>query len=574
MTLFIHYQSDEAKEYTQFPVVLNYGLMYDTALERIRQHLPQDAKHYEPIEDFSYMWINPSILPSFDDDLKIVNDNDTYLNLETFSRLHDNEVYVKLIRLDALQIARHWNTTHNHTPNVFEILKQQNTGQGTVLVHQFPIDVAVYYHLSGSQHPAKMQLNRLEAIKGCNACLDAETIDWFLIWYCRQNKETMLHSGTKKWKKKDKPKNTDMQTTIVVSCYAGRHMCESVEDGERNLNGLNFTRIQRIIAPVNVGPTAADDEMSEKTQAARANHWILMLIEMQDPEYYMDGNTYIDGNTTRKAKSLSDRPIGTVTCIDPCRQENEVGSEARSLKRKLTRFCNQRFPNVKWEIKDADYGKQTRQKDSWNCGIFACVNASCIGKERPLRALTERDFRIVRTCLANIMYKSGQDHLSELKNKAAEEANHRASAGTAHNAIKAGGDGSGGGQGFSVFGHEGHSAQKQAAEEANHRASGGTRDQDAVQARAGNFLPIPITHNSQTINQEKPTPQQAAEVYLRERARARARAPRATENIQEVVTEATTKVVSASAAEARLSLVQCQKRPHKRPPRTRCPGGR
>ncbi len=78
------------------------------------------------------------------------------------------------------------------------------------------------------------------------------------------------------------------------------------------------------------------------------------------------------------------------------------------------------WPGDKWHIaRPFAYGDQTRQLDGVNCGIFACVNASCIALGRRLPALSDDDFRTVRTWLANIMYESGQAHETP---KADEEA--------------------------------------------------------------------------------------------------------------------------------------------------------
>jgi len=372
MKLVIHYQSPETVS-TQFTVVLKYRLLYQDALQEITKHLPAEAKHYAPIDDFSY---------THEDELKFVNLQSTYFAMETFSRQHDNAVNVQLNRLDALQMARRWGT-QNHA-NVFEILKE-NILQDIVLVDEFPeSDVSVYYHLKGKRDSSKLQLNRLEDSKGW---FDSEIIDWVLIWWCRENKETMLHSS-KDWKKDDPDKNTVTQKTIVLSVYAGTKIVDpQAVRPERQLKGLNLAMIQRIILPVHVA----------------GNHYILIVMEVRDKEYYLAGN-----KENERFYPFGFRPGGTVSCIDPSRQEFVEKTKARNARHTALEFCRTHLPNVFWEIEDAFYRKQEKQKDDWNCGIFACVNASCISLGRPLPALTTTDFRTVRTWMAYIMYENGQ----------------------------------------------------------------------------------------------------------------------------------------------------------------------
>ena len=74
----------------------------------------------------------------------------------------------------------------------------------------------------------------------------------------------------------------------------------------------------------------------------------------------------------------------------------------------MLKFCSLQFPNVRWELQNAPYAKQEKQDDACNCGIFACVNVSCIALDRLLPAMTTRDFRTVRTWLATIMYKQNE----------------------------------------------------------------------------------------------------------------------------------------------------------------------
>ena len=180
MTLLIRYTSQHGVS-QEFPVVLDYSSefshlgWYEKALKEITAHLSAAAAHYGPINDFSYM---------HGGDRKLVHDDSTYLALEAFSRQQNHEVHVDLTQKDALQMARHWNTQKH--ANVFEILKK-NISKDTMLVHEFPdADVHIFYYLKGKKIRERSQLNSLEDDKGW---LDVETIDWFLIWYCLQNKE-------------------------------------------------------------------------------------------------------------------------------------------------------------------------------------------------------------------------------------------------------------------------------------------------------------------------------------------------------------------------------------------------
>jgi hypothetical protein len=261
MKLVIHYQSrDTGSEI--FTVVLKYSLLWTEARREITSQLPAAANHYGPINAFSYM--------NYDDAPIFVDDNVSYLVLQAFSRRQNNEVEVQLNRLDALQLARRWGTTKHE--NVFDILKR-NKLDDTVLVDTDPEGgVSVYYHLRGKKDTAKKQLNKLEDPKGW---LDSETIDWFMMWWCRENKETMLHSS-RDWTK-DRPfKNTATQKTIVMSSYATTKIVDRKDQTSFNqFKGLNLAVIQQVILPLHVD----------------GNHYTLIVIEVTDKEYYLTGNT-------------------------------------------------------------------------------------------------------------------------------------------------------------------------------------------------------------------------------------------------------------------------------------------
>jgi len=148
MTLLIHYSSLYAGVSRQFDVVLDYcGFSFGcfgACLKKITEHLPEQAEHYGPINDFSYVHGGHR---------KLVRDDATYLELEACSRQQNDTVHVHLTQKDALEMAHHWEryTAPLHE-NVFEILKR-NTLVDTMLVHGFAeANLSVYYHLKGQQH--------------------------------------------------------------------------------------------------------------------------------------------------------------------------------------------------------------------------------------------------------------------------------------------------------------------------------------------------------------------------------------------------------------------------------------
>jgi hypothetical protein len=122
-----------------------------------------------------------------------------------------------------------------------------------------------------------------------------------------------------------------------------------------------------------------------------------------DKEYYLTGNTpaaqIINGDW---------RPSRTVSCIDPARKEYVAESDIFKKKSMVLAFCQVNFPNVVWQTEATLYRPQAKQTDDFNCGIFACVNASCISLGRELPQLNITDFQTVRNWLAYIMYEQGQ----------------------------------------------------------------------------------------------------------------------------------------------------------------------